>query len=440
MTVGIKHAKTAPADDGSAQVNAAEWNSDHVIPNPLSPPVDGAFLGETGLQWDGSKLINVPSNHDMPATWTSGNYSAKIDKDAVNDYVMYELRRKRISTPPNEDALQILLWGDDWAELSFFKDGDYYFGLGLEPATVDGGTIKYARIWSGIFNVASGTPDSPVVGDLCIAPTEHLVVYDGEVWRSFAFGTIDANAHVSRHKSGGADALVAGDIDTLAGFTLASHQARHIPAGADALPWGTGGGLDCDKLDGSHLTDIPIDIVDKLKTGRWFLSLLSVQRTSTSQFFPGALRVQVVPFPVHRTMTFTQIGVYLTGNSGVVRLGLYNDTGDIYPNVLLETSGDIDGSVAGAISYTFPSPRQLTKGLYWLAIQTSINGSVPCVYLDWARLCGFATPPTVGISGDGSYYVDFSPTVMGLPNPFNSGAALGNGVGPALCLYLSSIP
>jgi hypothetical protein len=35
-----------------------------------------------------------------------------------------------------------------------------------------------------------------------------------------------------------------------------SHASRHLAGGADALPWGSGGGLDADKLDGKHWSDL----------------------------------------------------------------------------------------------------------------------------------------------------------------------------------------
>ncbi|MBO3801758.1 MAG: hypothetical protein JTT12_05520 [Candidatus Brockarchaeota archaeon] len=35
-----------------------------------------------------------------------------------------------------------------------------------------------------------------------------------------------------------------------------SHSSRHLAGGADALPWGSGGGLDVDKLDSHHWSDL----------------------------------------------------------------------------------------------------------------------------------------------------------------------------------------
>jgi len=41
------------------------------------------------------------------------------------------------------------------------------------------------------------------------------------------------------------------------GVATSSHEARHEAGGADALPWGDGGGLDADTVDGDHAADIP---------------------------------------------------------------------------------------------------------------------------------------------------------------------------------------
>jgi len=45
-------------------------------------------------------------------------------------------------------------------------------------------------------------------------------------------------------------------IDSVVGFDLAAHASRHLAGGDDAFPWGSGGGLNVDLLDGKHASEI----------------------------------------------------------------------------------------------------------------------------------------------------------------------------------------
>lgn len=78
--------------------------------------------------------------------------------------------------------------------------------------------------------------------------------------------------------------------------------------------------------------------------------------------------MDIIPFYVPVTQTFDRIAVAVTvaGAAGTrVRLGLYADTGEVYPGALVLDAGEVTVDVLGerflAISLT------LTAGLYWTA-------------------------------------------------------------------------
>ncbi|MBW2672663.1 MAG: hypothetical protein JRD89_04495 [Deltaproteobacteria bacterium] len=64
--------------------------------------------------------------------------------------------------------------------------------------------------------------------------------------------------HAATHEGGGSDQIsVAGLSGELADpQPPKTHAATHEGGGSDPLPWGSGGGLDADKLDGYHAADL----------------------------------------------------------------------------------------------------------------------------------------------------------------------------------------
>ena len=63
-------------------------------------------------------------------------------------------------------------------------------------------------------------------------------------------GSSPIDLHHSEHVSGGADTIIIGSSP------IDLHHNEHLSGGADPLPWGAGGGLDIDKLDGYDLSQI----------------------------------------------------------------------------------------------------------------------------------------------------------------------------------------
>jgi len=147
---------------------------------------------------------------------------------------------------------------------------------------------------------------------------------------------------------------------------------------------------------------------------------------------PDAL--DCIPFPVPYTMSFDAIGIRVaTGDTGAkVRLGVYADTGELYPGTLILDAGEVAADTAGpkilSINLTLP------RGLYWLArVQT---GS--------ATLYGMASEAVLPIGMDDSL-VDEPMTAWRvdaaygpLPSTYPSGGTLRWGAMPAVWLRRSA--
>jgi hypothetical protein len=105
MDMAIKHAKTAPADDGSGEVNAAEWNADHVIAdNTIQPAHIQAVGGESKVTFDvvaGHKhdgvLARQQSHGDLSGV-TADQHHAKLH---AGDHVIGGADALSVGVPVN---------------------------------------------------------------------------------------------------------------------------------------------------------------------------------------------------------------------------------------------------------------------------------------------------------------------------------------------------
>lgn len=102
------------------------------------------------------------------------------------------------------------------------------------------------------------------------------------------------------------------------------------------------------------------------RSGRWYWGLAWVSTT-----VPANLLI-VSPFPVWVEGEWDRIGAYHTGSATVrVRLGVYEDTGEIYPGRLLVEAEEIErvgsGEAVAEIS------AELNPGLYWLVMLTNTS-------------------------------------------------------------------
>ncbi len=98
---------------------------------------------------------------------------------------------------------------------------------------------------------------------------------------------------------------------------------------------------------------------------------------ATATMTAGVLTV--VPFWVPDTQVFSRMGVeVITGGAvgTVLRLGIYDDDGDGFPNDLILSAGTVNANTIGSKEITGLSPS-LTPGLYWMACVA--QGGAPVV-------------------------------------------------------------
>lgn len=101
----------------------------------------------------------------------------------------------------------------------------------------------------------------------------------------------------------------------------------------------------------------------------------------------GADVLRAYPFILEKGQTFDRIIAEVTGGVGGsnFRIGIYNDTGLVFPGSLILQSGDLSGASAAVLSATIN--QALDPGLYWFSIVASANitmrawanGTVPTV-------------------------------------------------------------
>jgi hypothetical protein len=151
----------------------------------------------------------------------------------------------------------------------------------------------------------------------------------------------------------------------------------------------------------------------------------------TSTTGPTVNTLYAMPFIVSRITTFDTIACEVTtlGTSSNLRMGIYDDTGACYPNVLLFDSGNISAGSTGEKTATITSSIQtFNPGLYWLTYENS--ATVPQIRcLPGAGTCisilGFASPFSTTSPGIG-YTV--AHTVGALPNPYTASATIRTAV------------
>lgn len=157
----------------------------------------------------------------------------------------------------------------------------------------------------------------------------------------------------------------------------------------------------------------PFDLFAKRISGRHY------SNTIIEELFNPTLRVsnllRVSPFIVSGTnQTFDRIAVQVTGvGAGSLRMGIYRDTGSIYPGSLLLDAGVVDISTTGLKEIVIA--QNLTPGLYWLADITDVNVTLS----QTANSIGFS-----GGSAPTSYSAGYNTALAfgALPNPFPAGA------------------
>lgn len=92
---------------------------------------------------------------------------------------------------------------------------------------------------------------------------------------------------------------------------------------------------------------------------------------------PTINTLRAMPLIITKTTTIDQMAINITtlGAGSNVRVGIYSDNGNNYPDALIADAGSISTAAAGIKTYTTNLPVTLQPGLYWMAIVG--NGTAP---------------------------------------------------------------
>jgi len=147
-----------------------------------------------------------------------------------------------------------------------------------------------------------------------------------------------------------------------------------------------------------------ISITRFRKNGGYFGATLHFGVALTTQSISSINSLRAFPFIVSKTQAFDRIAIRVTttGSAGAVaRIGIYADSGNIYPGSLIADSGEL--SMVGTAPFVREANISVTlkPGLYWTCV---ITGGATGTAVQ-------ATPVAQAFSVDG-----FDSTLSGAPN------------------------
>lgn len=112
------------------------------------------------------------------------------------------------------------------------------------------------------------------------------------------------------------------------------------------------------------------DLLGFKRTGNYYGSFVT-GAAQTTQGIASANSLRAFPFYLPKTAKFDRIGVRVTTlASGAVprlRLGIYEDTGNVYPGKLVLDAGEVNVATTGVKEITIDQTLQGGK-LYWLVL------------------------------------------------------------------------
>ena len=145
----------------------------------------------------------------------------------------------------------------------------------------------------------------------------------------------------------------------------------------------------------------------------------------------------LVPLIVEKTITLDRIGCEVTGAGtagSVVRLGIYKDTGNMYPDGMVINAGTIAGDSATVQSINIS--QQLVPGLYWLVYWHNSVASISFRTLT-ATASFMGLPSTIGVNV-GNVFTLAAVYSATLPDPFTAGGGMANQATPIISFRLSA--
>jgi hypothetical protein len=166
---------------------------------------------------------------------------------------------------------------------------------------------------------------------------------------------------------------------------------------------------------------------------RWYTGVANNVSLTTTAISASTIRLH--PFIVERATTFDAIAANVTNLvlSTNIRLAIYTDDGNCYPNALVSgsDSGNLSSATAGVKSFQFASSITLQPGLYWLAINSDGGPTVRAIPQNGALpILGYDNTLST-IAGSG-YTV--SSTFGAFPSTLPAGGTIVQPVIPAVFL------
>ena len=221
------------------------------------------------------------------------------------------------------------------------------------------------------------------------------------------------------------------DLDDLADINAAA------PADGEVLTWDAVGSKWVPEVGGGGAGGGGIEVNSFRRSGLWYFGGGSYINYTLTTMSASRDTLYAYPFFVNGgDQTFDTIGIYvITGQvGGVLRLGIYDDDGDCYPNNLEYGTAELDGSGSGAKTEAITlsgGEITLSPGLYWLAFlsdATSSNLSVRAVRYT------YATVPILGFSALTDITPETSWSVAqaygAMPSTFTGGATAQAAIHP----------
>ena len=174
------------------------------------------------------------------------------------------------------------------------------------------------------------------------------------------------------------------------------------------------------------------DALDYLRYRKRGLYHFGITANALSAYATAANVIDVLPFYVPEPQSFDRLAIHVTtAGTGLARLGIYADNGDIYPGELVIDAGEVDTSTTGTKARIIE--LTLDTGLYWIARLQSGTPTIRGVQTAAMIALGLDDPINVGlITG---YRANFS--YADLPNPYPAGAEYITGARPAVFLRRS---
>lgn len=146
-------------------------------------------------------------------------------------------------------------------------------------------------------------------------------------------------------------------------------------------------------------------------------------------------RIYAIPFIVVDAKTITRIAIHVTtaGTASTARLGIYADTGAIYPGARVADCGAVSTATTGIKEITGLNIALSANTLYWLALVCSDTATVAAFAVAYFNaLLGYPTT-ALNTMGGASYYVAYG--TASFPDPYPASATLSGAISPKIAVY-----